>query len=203
MPRIQDIGEFNAVREAGMSKLMPAVPRITVGMGTCGRGNGAEEVFHSLHEAIDRSGIDVLLAPVGCFGACFQEPLVSVRLPGSPLVMLHRVQSNEASQILESISTHVLPPHLIYCKIEEWDHVISRLKYAQGYPEIQEWSEVPFFKGQRKIVLRNSGLINPEDIEEFIAIGGYQALYKVLIDGHPESVIEQVKAARLRGRGGA
>ena len=59
MPRIQDIGAFNAAREAGLAKLMPAVPRLTVGMGTCGRGNGAEEVFHALKEAIHRSGVDV------------------------------------------------------------------------------------------------------------------------------------------------
>jgi hypothetical protein len=59
MPRIQDIGAFNAVREAGLAKLMPAIPRLTVGMGTCGRGNGAEEVFHALNEAIQRSGLDV------------------------------------------------------------------------------------------------------------------------------------------------
>ena len=81
MPRIQDIGAFNAVRESGLAKLMPAIPRITVGMGTCGRGNGAEEVYHALNEAIERSGQDVLLAGVGCFGACFQEPLVGVACP--------------------------------------------------------------------------------------------------------------------------
>jgi NADH-quinone oxidoreductase subunit F len=62
---------------------------------------------------------------------------------------------------------------------------------------------VPFFKGQKKIVLRNCGLISPGDIEEYIAVGGYQALYKVLIDANPEMVIEQIKAAKLRGRGGA
>src|SRR5271157_5015960 len=158
MPRIQDIGAFNTVREAGLAKLVPAVPRLTVGMGTCGRGNGAEGLYQAFAEAIERSGADVVLAPVGCFGACFQEPLVSVRLPGKPLVIL---------------------------------------------PEVQAWSEVPFFKGQRKIVLRNCGIINPDDIEEYVAVGGYQALYKVLIDGHPEAVIEQIKASRLRGRGGA
>ena len=65
------------------------------------------------------------------------------------------------------------------------------------------WHEIPFFHGQVKIVLRNCGLINPDDIEEYIAVGGYQALYKVLIDQHPEAVVEQIKAARLRGRGGA
>ena len=62
---------------------------------------------------------------------------------------------------------------------------------------------MPFFKGQKKIVLRNCGLISPDDIEEYIAVGGYQALYKVLIDGRPDAVIEQIKASKLRGRGGA
>jgi hypothetical protein len=68
MPRIQDIGVFNAVRESGLAKLMPAIPRLTVGMGTCGQGNGAEEVYHALHEAIQSSGIDAMLTGVGCFG---------------------------------------------------------------------------------------------------------------------------------------
>jgi len=203
MPRILDIGGFNAVRESGLAKLMPSIPRITVGMGTCGRGNGAEEVFHALQQAIESRGLEVLLTGVGCFGSCFQEPLVSVHLPGAPLVMLRCVRTNDAARILESLSTKVMPPDLIYCKIEEWDHITAHLKYGPGYPEIAAWNQVPFFKGQKKIVLRNCGLINPSDIEEYIAVGGYQALYKVLIDGRRESVIEQIKASRLRGRGGA
>jgi NADH-quinone oxidoreductase subunit F len=203
MPRILDIGAFNTVRESGLAKLMPSIPRVTVGMGTCGRGNGAEEVFHALHEGIERSGQDVLLAGTGCFGACFQEPLVGVRLPGGPLVILHHVQANDAARILESLATRVMPPDLIYFKIEEWDHITAHLKYGQGYPEIAPWNAIPFFNGQRKIVLRNCGLIDPEDIEEYIAVGGYQALYKVLIDARAEQVIEQIKASRLRGRGGA
>jgi len=203
MPRIQDIGAFNTVREAGLAKLVPAVPRLTVGMGTCGRGNGAEGIYHAFVEAIERSGADIELAPVGCFGACFQEPLVSVRLPGKPLVILRKVQANDAGRILEDVVEGNLSPDLIYCKIEEWDHLTGHIRYGEGYPEVPAWSEVPFFKGQKKIVLRNCGIINPDDIEEYIAIGGYQALYKVLIDGRPEAVVEQVKAAKLRGRGGA
>ncbi len=203
MPRILDIGAFNAVRESGLARLMPPIPRITVGMGTCGRGNGAEEVLHALKEAINRSGQDVLLAGAGCFGPCFQEPLVGIRMPGNPVVMLRRVHANDASRILEGVSTGKLPDDLLYCKIEEWDHITAHLRYGQGYPAIAPWNDLPFFKGQKKIVLRNCGLINPEDIEEYIAVGGYQALYKVLIDARPEAVIEQIKSARLRGRGGA
>ena len=92
MPPIQDIGAFNAVREAGLAKLLPPVPRVAVGMGTCGRGNGAEGVYHAFADLISRTGMDVHLASVGCFGACFQEPLVNIRLPG-PALVLRRVQA--------------------------------------------------------------------------------------------------------------
>jgi NADH-quinone oxidoreductase subunit F len=203
MPRIQDIGAFNAVREAGLSKLVPQVPRIAVGMGTCGRGNGAEGVYHAFAEAIDRTGADIVLANVGCFGPCFQETIVNVRLPGSPLLVMRKVQANDAPKILHDIQTGNVTPDHVYCKVEEWDHITANVKYGHGYPEVPSWTEVPFFKGQKKIVLRNCGLINPDDIEEYVAIGGYQALYKVLIEGRPESVIEQIKASKLRGRGGA
>ena len=203
MPRIQDIGAFTAVRESGMAKLVPQVPRIAVGMGTCGRGNGAEGLYRAFAETIDRSGMNVVLASVGCFGACFQEPLVNIRLPGLPLVILHRVQANDAVRILHELSRGNITNDLAYCKVEEWDHITAKLKYGRGYPEIPLWNDVPFFKGQKKIVLRNCGFINPDDIEEYIAVGGYQALYKVLIDGRPENILEQIKASKLRGRGGA
>ncbi len=65
MPRIEDIGVFNAVRETGLAKLMPAVPRIAIGMGTCGRGNGAEGLYHAFSEVIERSGTDFYLTSVG------------------------------------------------------------------------------------------------------------------------------------------
>jgi NADH-quinone oxidoreductase subunit F len=203
MPRIQDISEFNTARETGLAKLLPSVPRITVGMGTCGRGNGAEGVYRAFAEAVENTGMNVVLASVGCFGACFQETLVSVRLPGNPLVILQRVQANDAGRILHDISTGSITPDLVCCKIEEWDHITGHVRYGSGYPEVSLWNQMPFFKGQKKIVLRNCGLINPDDIEEYIGVGGYQALYKVLIEGKPDTVIEQIKAAKLRGRGGA
>ena len=203
MPRILDIGAFNAVREAGLAKLVPSTARVAIGMGTCGRGNGAEGLYHAFAQAIEGSGDDLVLAPVGCFGACFQEPLVSVRLPGNPLVFLRKVQANDAGRLLHDITKGNLTPDLIYCKIEEWDHITGHVRYGQGYPEVPSWNEVTFFKGQKKIVLRNCGIINPDDIEEYVAVGGYQALYKVLIDANPAGVIEQIKASKLRGRGGA
>ena len=204
MPRIQDIGAFNAVRESGLAKLMPAVPRITVGMGTCGRGNGAEEVFHALqrgHPAqrpgcnAGRRGLLRLLLS-GAAGERAAARASAGRCCAACRPTMRRAFSRASPR-------SVMPADLVYCKIEEWDHITAQLRYGQGYPEIPPWNAIPFFKGQKKIVLRNCGLINPSDIEEYIGVGGYQALYKVLIDGRADSVIEQIKAARLRGRGGA
>jgi NADH-quinone oxidoreductase subunit F len=201
---IQDFAAFSAVREAGLAKLVPGRPRIAVGMGTCGSGNGAEAVFHAFASEIEARGLAIQLVPVGCFGFCAEEPLVNIWMPGRPLLILHRVQPNHVDAILNELGHGNLPPaETILCKIEEWDHLTGRVKYGTGYPDVPNWNEIPFFSGQVKIVLRNCGLINPDDIEEYIAIGGYQALYKVLIDQNPAAVIEQIKAAKLRGRGGA
>ena len=201
--RIQDISSFSAVKEAGLSKLLPNRPRIAVGMGTCGKGNGADGVFHAFAEAIQQRGRDVRLSPTGCFGFCAREPLVNVWLPGHPLVILRGFQAHDVDRLLDDVSAGRIPADLALCKIEEWDHITAQVRYGEGFPEIPDWREVPFFKPQKKIVLRNCGLINPDDIEEYIAVGGYQSLYKVLIDGTPELVIEQIKASKLRGRGGA
>jgi NADH-quinone oxidoreductase subunit F len=201
---IQDFAAFSEVREAGLAKLLPGRPRISVGMGTCGSGNGAEAVFHAFASAVETRGLDVALAPVGCFGFCAEEPLVNVWVPGHPLLMLHQVQPNHVDQILNYLGNGQLPSdEIVLCKVEEWDHLTGHIKYGTGYPEVPNWNEIPFFRGQVKIVLRNCGLINPDDIEEYIAVGGYQALYKVLIDQDPAGVIAQIKAAKLRGRGGA
>jgi NADH-quinone oxidoreductase subunit F len=201
--RIQDISSFSAVREAGMAKLMPPRTRIGVGMGTCGTGNGAEGVYHAFSEAINQQGRDARLASVGCFGFCAQEPLVNVRVPGKPLVILRRVQVRDVHRILDAAAAGNVPEDLALCKIEEWDHLTAHIQYGAGFPKVPSWQDVPFFKPQKKIVLRNCGLISPDDIEEYIAVGGYQALYKVLIDANPELVVEQIKASKLRGRGGA
>ena len=201
---IGDIAAFAAVRESGLAKLLPSKPRIAVGLGTCGSGNGAESVFHAFSSEIDARGLAVQLEPVGCFGYCAEEPLVNLWVPGRPLLILRQVRPDHVDAILNGLDHgQPPPPELVLCKIEEWDHLTGHVKYGYGYPEVPHWHELPFFGGQVKTVLRNCGLINPDDIEEYVAVGGYQALYKVLIDQNPVAVVEQIKAAKLRGRGGA
>ena len=176
MTSIRDETSFDAVRKAGLAKLLPSRPRIAIGMGTCGTGNGAEGVFHAFADAIGQRGLDVQLAQTGCFGFCAEEPLVNVWFPGQPLLMLHRVRTDHVGQILDGLTGRNVPESLILCKIEQWDHVTTQIDYGRGHAAVPPWDEVPFFKGQKKIVLRNCGLINPDDIEEYIAIGGYQVV---------------------------
>ncbi|MCX7983715.1 MAG: FAD-dependent oxidoreductase [Bacteroidetes bacterium] len=201
--RITDLQTLEEVRQRGLTKLLPDVPKISVGMGTCGIGNGATEVFQEFQRAIKAKKAKILLSEVGCFGFCAEEVLVNCYVPGMPLVILHRVTKRDVDEIVEKMAKGVIPLKKALCKIEKWDFFTSKLEFGTGLESIPVWNEVPFFKGQKKIVLRNAGLINPNDIEEYIAIGGYSALYKAITTMSRDAVLEEVKKSKLRGRGGA
>ncbi len=203
MTRIEDPNAFSAARAAGLEKLLPTVPRITVGVGTCGRGNGAQAVLEAFADSITRRGLDIRLGPTGCLGNCSEEPLVNVLLPGKPLVVLRKVTVADVGRVIDALVAGEVPAELALCKIEEWDHVTGALHYGAGLPDLLQWHEVPFFSGQKRIVLRNCGIIHPTDVEESLAVGTYSALYKALSDASPASIIDQLKLAKLRGRGGA
>ena len=121
-------------------------------MGTCGTGNGAEGVYHAFAEAIDRQGRDVKLASVGCFGFCAQEPLVNVRLPGKPLVILRRVAGERRPRAFSTTS----PPgqvteDLALCKIEEWDHLTAHVQYGdRASPRFPPGRRCPSSSRRRK-----------------------------------------------------
>ena len=201
--KIKNIQDLDKLKEKGLKKILPKVTRIAVGMGTCGLGNGAGEVFQAFTKALSKRKMPALLIKVGCFGFCAQEPLVNITLAGQPLVILNRVLPEQVEAIVKDLSNHIINPKRALCKIESWDHLTAQIKYNQGFSQIPHWDQVPFFKGQKKIVLRDCGLINPEDIEEYIAVGGYRGLANALKDLSPEAVVSQVKQSKLRGRGGA
>ncbi len=83
------------------------------------------------------------------------------------------------------------------------DFRTSKLEFGRGYEHLPTWKELNFFKDQEKIVLRDAGMIDPECIEEYIAIGGYRSLVRAFTSMPPEAIIEEVKTSGLRGRGGA
>jgi NADH-quinone oxidoreductase subunit F len=201
--RIVDLDGLNELRRASQQKLLPGRPRIGVGLGTCGIGNGARAVFDALAREIAGQGVDALLVPLGCFGWCAAEPLVNVHLPGRPLVMLGRVTPDDAPEIVRMAAAGEVPRQRALLRIERWDHLTGQINYGRGWPELPLWDETAFFRGQQKIVLRDCGLINPDDIDEYVAVGGYQGFAHALHLPNPGDLVEEIKRSRLRGRGGA
>ncbi len=175
-----------------------------MGLATCGIAAGGDKVFAALENALSQRNLQVLLTRTGCIGYCREEPLVSIHLPGKSLIILHRVAETDAEKIADAVTAETVPQDLALCRVEEWDPIVGeKLVFGTGFEDIPVYDEIPYFAPQRKIVLRDAGLINPEEIEEYIAVGGYSALHKALTAMTPEEVIEEVIASGLRGRGGA
>ncbi|MCU0665521.1 MAG: FAD-dependent oxidoreductase [Candidatus Omnitrophica bacterium] len=201
--KIMNLNDLQVVREKGLSKIFTDRPRIAVGLGTCGIGNGADQVYKAFASGITKRKLKINLTKVGCFGFCVNEPLVNIAIPGNPLVILQKVTTKDVKAILDAVSRGNIPEKKALCRIEKWDHLTGQITYGQGLDAIPLWNQVDFFKWQKKIVLRDCGLINPEDIQEYIAVGGYSSIAKVINGMSPEQVIEEVKLSKLRGRGGA
>jgi NADH-quinone oxidoreductase subunit F len=194
---------LDELKAKAIKKVKPDTAMINVGTGTCGNGNGADKILEKISKMVRDKNYNIKVSPVGCFGFCAEEPFVNIYLPGKPLIMLHKVTEDDVTDIVESAAKNMAPMKKAFCKVEAWDFLTSKTDYGRGFPELPAWDEMDFFKGQKKIVLRDSGIINPEDIEEYIAVGGYQALYKTLHELTPEAALEEVKKSKLRGRGGA
>ncbi len=157
--------------------------RVVIGQGSCGIASGAKKTEAEFEKQIKEKKLkNVDLTKAGCIGTCFLEPIVDVYDDKGTLEARYvKVQPDKVEEIVEK--------HLIGGKVVEED-VIA--------PE-----DAAILSNQVRIVLRNCGVINPEHIEEYIKTGGYDATKKVLTTMTPMDVIEEVKIAGLRGRGGA
>ncbi len=196
--------DLGLLRKAGLERIRPPRPFVSVGLGTCGIGNGAKNLFDALEAAAKSSGAAV--RRVGCFGFCAAEPLLMAYRPGRPLLLFTEVKAAAAQRFIDGVSDNASFERLAKsaaAKIESWDFRTSSIEFGSAFPFLPSWNELGFFKGQEKIVLRNCGLIDPESIEEYLAVGGYSALVKALTSMKASEVIEEVKKSKLRGRGGA
>ncbi len=165
-------------------------PRITIGTATCGRAAGALEVLNTIKEELAEKNIDAILSEVGCMGYCYAEPLVVITKPGFPPICYGYVTPGIASRL---ISDYILgdDPCL--------EFVLGALEENELIPTI---FDQPRFQYEKRILLRHCGYIDPEDINQYIASGGYAALIKAL-EMAPQHVIAELKRSDLRGRGGA
>lgn len=195
--------ELEVLKQQNLKEILPSKPMIMIGMGTCGIGNGADLVFNKLQKLIDETNFDCKLKMTGCFGFCAQEPLLTLYQPGKPLLVYSKVDEKDAVSIFDALLKETVYAKKLLCRIDSWNHQTTQIEYGKGFEDIPHWDVIPFFKGQKKIVLRNAGLINPESILDYIAIGGYHALSKALTGMQPSEIIKEVSDAKLRGRGGA
>ncbi|HRY56104.1 MAG TPA: NADH-ubiquinone oxidoreductase-F iron-sulfur binding region domain-containing protein [Spirochaetia bacterium] len=198
--------DLGSLRQAGLARVKPKRPYLSVGMGTCGIGNGADLVLEALGKAVAERRLDAAVRRVGCFGFCAAEPLVMAYRPGKPLLLFTEAKPARAAKLAAGVADDEAFDRLAKAaeaKIEAWDFRTSHLEFGKGYAFLPSWDELPFFKGQEKIVLRDCGLIDPESIEEYLGVGGYSGLVKALSSMKPEMVIDELRAAKLRGRGGA
>ncbi|MDD6043219.1 MAG: NADH-quinone oxidoreductase subunit NuoF [Eubacteriaceae bacterium] len=157
--------------------------RVVIGQGSCGIAGGAKKTEDEVRKQLqERNMTDVTLDKTGCIGTCYLEPIVDVY--GDDGILQARYVKVQPECV-----TDIIQEHLIEGKIKK--------EYA-----ISEEDE-KILLSQNRIVLRNCGIINPERIEDYIEIGGYEGAKKALTEMTPEEVIEEIKISGLRGRGGA
>ena len=160
--------------------------------GTGCTSSGSQSIQDAFVEQLEKNGLtdEIKIVQTGCFGLCALGPVVIVHPDGT---FYSRVTSEDVAEI---VSEHLLK-----------GRIVERLVYTDGSEEGADIStlslnDTAFYKTQNRVVLRNCGVINPEDIDEYIGMDGYAALGKVLTEMTPEDVIQVVTDSGLRGRGG-
>jgi NADH-quinone oxidoreductase subunit F len=188
VPTLKSVGELESLRASILARRDPQKAVITICNGTGCHAHGCVGVTEAFREAVKGQGLEdkVDVRATGCHGFCERGPLVVIKPKD---ILYQRVRVRDVPEILsETIGK---------------GNVIQRMLYtdrASG-TKIELEHEVPFYKGQQRLVLGNNGLIDPTSIEDYFAVGGYAALARALQD-KPETIIDTIKKAGLRGRGG-
>ena len=167
------------------------VPVIYVGCATCGRAAGALETIAGFEEALKDNGIEARIEKVGCLGHCYAEPLVIIQNPGFPPLLYQKIGAGEAGILVRSFLKDGSDP----C----YEYLIGALDADENFPTLMDY---PRYLYENRVVMEHCGLIDPEDIDHYLAVGGYLSLAQGLEKGGAW-VLDEVKAANLRGRGGA
>lgn len=192
-----------------------AVPRaegthpaeIRVGLGSCCMAKGSDKLFHNLNDAVKRSGIDAAVKRVGCVGMCHATPIVEVRLPTGFSAFYEKVGADEAEGIVQR---HFPPPGLAR-RVSGWlDRTLTELVTAEDTSakiskhefDVSEKPVEAFMHRQIRIATEGFGVMDPLDLDEYLAHDGFKAL-GLALSRKPEATIEDISASGLRGRGGA
>lgn len=167
-------------------------PLILVGTATCGRSAGALDTLEVFHRELKSRNIDAEIIETGCLGLCYAEPIVGVVKPGQPNIWYRNVSAERAKELIEGYLVKGDPLA---------DYALGSTEGSvDGIPHL---FDLPMLKPQVRRVLWNCGLIDPTNIDHYIASGGYEALQRAVFEMEPEEVINEVKRSGLRGLGGA
>ncbi len=160
---------------------------VTICRGTGCESHRSDQLQAMMEAEIARLGIPVQVKRTGCHGLCERGPIVTIEPEG---ILYLRVQPKDVSDIAESLTN---------------DHVVQRLLYRHPTTKkrITHYRDVDFYRKQMRFVLRHNGHIDPESIDDYQAVGGYEAFRKAIQEMTPEQVIAELKDSGLRGRGGA
>jgi len=207
--KISAIDDLKKAGEKGLKSLFPDGVKIVVGMATSGIAAGADKVYAALNEEIKKRKLSYILAKTGSMGMDFIEPLVDVIEKDKPRLSYGKMTPAKVPQLIDQIIKGNIDNIKPIYRIDEEDVIITNEQYQYLKGKVPEYlkdvpkiSELPFYKKQVKIVTRNCGIIDPENIEEYIARGGYFALQKALRTMTSDAIVEDVIRSGLRGRGG-
>jgi len=166
--------------------------RILIGMATCGRAAGAEDILDTLNNELTKRDIKADIIPVGCMGLCYAEPLVEIIKPGKPSVFYGNLTPELIPEIVED-----------YLVADNHRPDLALGTRGEGsLPGVPRLFDLPVLKHQVRVLLRNCGSIDPKNINHYVANGGYEGLNKAL-KMNAQEIIDEIKNSGLRGRGGA
>ena len=188
--------KFSAILEAAERRRKAftetPVPKIHIGMATCGIASGALETKKAFEEILAERNVKAIIHPVGCIGHCYAEPVVIIDHPdsGFPPIFYPEVTAGKAQMLVKLFLGEGDP---------RFEHILGATMENDLIPSLMEF---PRFNQEKRVVMEKCGHINPEDIYDYIAEGGYSTLAKVL-QLSPNEIINEVEHSGLRGRGGA
>jgi len=189
MERLHTIEDLKKLRKQLVEETFrPEVPRVRLCSGTACTATGTNKVVAAIEEEAGSRGIEVDVVKTGCQGLCQKGPVMKVEPQG---IFYQKVKPEHAKSILAYTVQGGLP--------------FRQSLYRDSFMSepVPEMTNVPFYKKQLRIALRNNGLIDPRNIHHYLAVGGYAALEKALGSMTPDEVLNEVDRANLRGRGGA
>ncbi len=189
MEKLKTIDDLKNLRKLIEEEtFVPDVPRVRLCSGTACTATGTPKVLGAIEEEAAKRGMSVDIVKTGCQGLCQKGPVMKVEPEG---IFYQKVKPEHARSIMSYTVAGGMP--------------FRQSLYRNNILEepIPEMTNVPFYKKQLRIALRNNGMIDPRNIYHYIAVGGYKALEKALGTMSPDDVLAEVDKANLRGRGGA